>query len=282
MAPAAWAGLALCGMPPEPGAAEQRRLLHVSAAVRAALQRMPDAAVALVARDGTDLQRWGIRFSHAGLALRDHPRGSWTVRQLYYDCEGGQPRVFDQGLAGFLHGSRQPERGFLSVLMLPAQAARDLQAAALDAQSATGLLHSRYSANAHAFSERYQNCNQWLAELMALAWGGTQTRAAAQQWLREAGYLAQSVQVGWRGWLWLARLSPWLQLDDHPANDLQQGRLRISLPQALEDWLLTREPHASRLQVCWREQTIVIRRDTAPLSDDCVAGSGDEMVEIPS
>lgn len=282
VAPAARAGLDLCGLPPEPDAAEQRRLLHVSAALRATLQRMPDAGVALVARDGTDLQRWGIRFSHAGLAMREHPRGPWTVRQLYYDCEGGRPRVFDQGLAGFLHGSREPDRGALSVLVLPAQAAHDLQAVALDAEAATSLLHSRYSANAHAFSERYQNCNQWLAELMALAWGGARTRTAAQQWLRESGYEAQRVEVGWRGWLWLAHLSPWLHLDDHPVADLEQGRLRISLPEGLQDWLETREPRPVRLQLCWREQTVVIRRDTAPLSAECVAGPADEQVLIPS
>lgn len=282
MVPAAHAGLALCGLPPEPDAAQQRRLLHVSAALRAELQRTPDVGVALVARDGTDLQRWGIRFSHAGLALRDHPRGAWTVRQLYYDCEGGQPRVFDQGLAGFLHGSRQPERGLLSVLILPSQDARDLQAVALDDVAATGLLHSRYSANAHAFSDRYQNCNQWLAELMAMAWGGARTRPAAQDWLRQAGYQAQSVQLGWRGWLWLSRLSPWLHLDDHPSADLEQGRLRISLPQGLQDWLQTREPRPSLLQLCWNARQIVLRRGGEPLPDECVAGPSDEQLMMPA
>jgi hypothetical protein len=46
-----------------------------------------------------------------------------------------------------------------------------LQAAALDTPLALQLLGGSYSANAHAFSTRYQNCNQWVAELLAEAWG---------------------------------------------------------------------------------------------------------------
>lgn len=278
---AALAGPILCGLPPEPDASAQRRFLHISAAVRAALERHPQAAVALVARDGTDLSRWGLRHSHAGLALRAHPRGPWTVRQLYYDCESGAPRVFDQGLAGFAHGSRLPDRGFLSLTLLPGEAALALESAALDDAAALGLLHQRYSANAYAFSERYQNCNQWLAELMALAWGGARTRGAAQAWLREAGYEAQVVDVGWLGWLWLSRLSPWLHLDDHPEEDRARARLRISLPQALHDWLVRRHDTAVHLQVCWQGERLVLRHDARPLPADCAVDAGDEVVALP-
>lgn len=277
----AHAGLALCGLPPEPDAPVQRLHLRVSAALRAVLQRQPDgAAAALVARDGTDLSRWGIRLSHAGLLLRDHPGGAWTVRQLYYDCEGGAPRVFDQGLAGFIHGSRQQTSGRLSVTLPPAAPAQALAAAALDDRAALGLLNDRYSANAHAYATRYQNCNQWLAELMAHAWGGARNRDDAQAWLRSEGYAAQVVDVGWSGWLWLARLSPWLHLDDHPPEDLAAGRLRISLPEGLSEWVARRHPQAEQWQLCWTAQHIVVRRGAEPLPRDCVASAGDERIPI--
>ena len=53
---------------------------------------------------------------------------------------------------------------------------------------ALALLAGEYSANAYAYSTRYQNCNQWLVELMASAWGADAPRREdAQRWLRERG-----------------------------------------------------------------------------------------------
>lgn len=271
----AYAGSQFCGRDPELDAPQQLRQLRLSALLRTELERSGHA-VALVARDGTDLSRWRIRYSHAGLIFRHHPEGPWTVRQLYYDCEQGQPRLFDQGLTGFVNGSRRLERGFLSFVLLPDEAAQPLANTALDPGQAMALLHPRYSANAHAFSTTFQNCNQWVVELMALAWGGAQNREQAQIWLREQAYAAQSVEVG-RAWLWLSRLSPWLHLRDHPEPDVAQARLRISLPEAMMDWLQQRHARAQRLQVCHAGDRVVLRRGAAPLSEGCEPEPGDEV-----
>ena len=63
-------------------------------------------AVALVARSGLDLDRFAVRYSHAGVSLRDSPNTPWSVRQLYFACEERAPRLYDQGLAGFVQGTR--------------------------------------------------------------------------------------------------------------------------------------------------------------------------------
>ena len=55
------------------------------------------------------------------------------------------------------------------MLLLPAAEAAQLEQAALDRRRALGLLGASYSANAYAFGLRHQNCNQWLAELLASA-----------------------------------------------------------------------------------------------------------------
>ncbi len=158
-----------CDRPADLNAAEQDRQLRLVAEVKRVLQQQ-DAAVALVSRSGTDLDRFDIRYSHAGLALRDSPQGAWSVRQLYYACDESRPRLFDQGLTGFLlsAGSVAPTR--LSMVLLPAHPAQQLATAALDNRTALALLASRYSANAFTYSTRYQNCNQWVAEMMARAW----------------------------------------------------------------------------------------------------------------
>ena len=276
--PAAHAGVGLCQEPPEAAPSVQQLHLRVSAAVREVLAAYPEYRVALVSRDGTNLSRWGIRYTHAGVALRDHPQGAWVVRQLYYDCDEGAPRVFDQGMAGFLHGSRHSQAGFLSVTLVAPQAAQALQEAALNDRVAVSLVHDLYSANAHAFSTRYQNCNQWVAELMARAWGGAGTRVQAQDWLLAAGYQAHTVEVGWRGWLWMAPLSRWLHLDDHPAPDVAAGRLRISLPEGLQRWVVQLQPQSVTLQLCWKDQRVVWREGQDPMDEHCRPQAGDHVM----
>ena len=61
-----------------------------------------DARLALVARSGTDLSRFGLRYSHAGVSLKASSNAPWSVRQLYYACDERRPRLFDQGLSGLL------------------------------------------------------------------------------------------------------------------------------------------------------------------------------------
>ena len=103
--PGAAAGLPrTCEEPDPPDAARVALALRVAAAVQRELARL-QAPVAIVARAGLDLSLLGQRYSHAGVSLRDHPQGAWTVRQLYFACEEGRPRIFDQGLAAFVLGN---------------------------------------------------------------------------------------------------------------------------------------------------------------------------------
>lgn len=270
----------LCTREREPSVAEQDRALRFSAAVRRLLTDSGQD-LALVARDGLDLSRWGQRYSHAGLALRDNPAGAWAVRQLYFDCDSGRPRLFDQGLAAFVRGSQRPRQGFVAVLLLPPQAAdaaRALQAVASDNSRALALLHPAYSANAYVFSLQFQNCNQWLAELMAAAWGEATHRAEAQDWLRGAGYEGTVLQLPGRLWLWAAAFSPWLHLADHPETDLAAARQRISLPEGLMQWLVQRFPAARRVDLCEAPGGLVVREGGFEPQAACTARPGDRWI----
>jgi hypothetical protein len=166
-------------------ARQQDRLLRFAAVVRAELDATPDGT-ALISRSGLDLSRFRIRYSHAAVAWRGET-GAWSARQLYYACDEGHPRIYDQGLAGFAMGIDDPSLGYVSIVRLPADAARPLRGATLDPSLALHLLAGRYSANAYPFSLRYQNCNQWVMEMLAVAWGGLadgdDLRGRAQRWL---------------------------------------------------------------------------------------------------
>lgn len=271
-----------CAPAPTLSPRQQDRLLRFAAFITEQLQASGQP-LALVARAGLDLRRFGLRYSHAGISLRESPNTPWSVRQLYYDCDTGRARLFDQGLAGFVLGADRPDAGWFSALLLPAPAAAALQAQALDAERAAQALHPLYSANAHAWSLRYQNCNQWLVETLALAWGaapasaGDPPRAAAQAWLRAAGYQPQRVAVGNRLLMGLASALPWLHNDDHPAEDLEAGLYQVSLPGAIEAFVQTREPGAQRLEFCHDERQMVLRRGGPPMGPACEAAPGDEI-----
>jgi hypothetical protein len=237
-------------------------------------------AAAIVARSGLDLDRFGIRYSHAGLALAAGAGTPWAVRQLYYDCGERRPQLYDQGLAGFVAGSHAPDRGFISIVLPPPDAAATLAATALDRPRALRLLAARYNAVAHAWSLSYQNCNQWLVELIAAAEGGladgADLRARAQHWLRAAGYAPAVVDVGSHLVMFGAGFVPWVQLDDRPEAERYTLALTLSLPRSIDAFARQRWPLARRIELCHAQDRVVIRRDGPPLAADCRPGPGDE------
>jgi hypothetical protein len=280
---AAYAGAAsqrFCDWQQPLTATQQDRLLSFAAIARGELEAS-GRTLAIVARSGLNLARFGIRYTHAGISLAASVNGPWSVRQLYYACDEGRPRLFDQGLAGFVYGTDDPQRGYLSIVLLPDAAAQRLERSALDATQALALVGGGYSANAFAFSTRYQNCNQWLAELLALAWGGAPPeRAAAQQWLAAHGYAPQPVEVDSRALMFAAGFVPWLRSDDHPEADLQAMRYRTSLPASIEAFVRAQWPDARRIELCHDSQRVVVRQGWEPIDDGCVARDGDRVIAL--
>ncbi len=272
-----------CDAPAPLNAAQHDKLLRVAAVIKDELHRSGRRAV-LIARSGTDLSRFGVRYSHAGVSLLDSAETPWTVRQLYYACDEDKPRLFDQGLSAFLLGNDEPTLGYVSVLLLPAQREQELARAALDKRVALGLLATTYSANAYAFNLRYQNCNQWVAELLAAAWGAPadsdEPRAQAQRWLHEQAYSPSAFDVGWQLLMWLGNAIPWVHSDDHPPEDLAQAVYRVSMPASIEAFVQNREPGAQRLEFCHNAQHIVVHRGWTPVADGCVPGEGDTVIAL--
>ncbi|MDO8419628.1 MAG: DUF2145 domain-containing protein [Rubrivivax sp.] len=286
--------LRYCDEPPPLDAAQQARMLRLADIVKAELDAS-GARVALVARSGLDLDRFGQRYSHAGFSLKASPETPWAVRQLYFACDERRPRLYDQGLAAFLLGMQSPLLGYVSVLLLPPAAAAAVERAALDKRLALQLLAGDYSANAYPYSQRYQNCNQWVAEMLASAWGGgawgdgawgdgvwgdgEPSRAAAQRWLRQQGY-EPTVFEGSRPLFWLSTFLPWLHRDDHPVEDLEAARYRVSMPASLQAFVQRREPDTRRLEICHDQQRVVVRRGGAPFPAGCVPEAGDTDIPL--
>jgi len=264
-------------------AQQEDRLLRFAALIKRELDRSGET-VALIARSGTDLSRFGVRYSHAGVLLKASDDSPWTVRQLYYACDEQRPRLYDQGVSGFLFGTDDPTLGYVSIVLLNGAEAAALERAALDKPLALRLLGATYSANAYPFSVSYQNCNQWVAELLATAWGALhdtqELRERAQHWLAHSGYEPAALDVGSHWLAAAAPLVPFIHFDDHPQEDLYALRVRTSLPRAIEAFVHKRLPAATRIQMCHDGRKVVIRHGWAPVAPGCRPQDGDRVIDL--
>lgn len=285
---AASASPPLCDRAAPMSARQQDRLLRFAAIVKRELEASGQA-VALISRSGIDLQRFRVRYSHAGVSLQRSDNAPWSVRQLYYACDERRPRLYDQGMAGFLSSTDDPDLGYVSIVLLPRGAADALQHAARDKALDLSLLGAGYSANAYPFSARYQNCNQWVIELLATALGaldgdrkaedGT-LRERAQAWLRAQGYDPRPVEVGSHLVMFAGQFVPWVHFDDHPEDDRYALQLRVSLPASIEAFVHRRLPEAERIELCHDERQVVIRRGWRSLGEGCRAEEGDAVIAL--
>ena len=181
-------------------------------------------------------------------------------------------------------GTANPSLGYISLVKLPAESVPPLRRALLDPVRVQQLLAGRYSANAYAFSLKYQNCNQWVVELLASAWGelaaGSDLRARAQDWLRAAPYNPAAVDVGAR-WLMLGSIFvPLVHMDDHPPAAIGTMRLAVSLPASLEAFARQRLPASERVEICHDGRQVVVHRGWEPIADGCVPGPNDRVIAL--
>jgi hypothetical protein len=278
------AALRYCDPPMALDAPQKDRLLRFGAVVKAELEQSGQG-LALIARSGLDLSRFNQRYSHAGFSLKASANAPWSVRQLYYACEERKPRLFDQGIAGFLLGTDDPSIGYVSLVFLPTERSSPLERAALDNRQALHLLGATYSANAYPFDARYQNCNQWVAELLAVAWGlqadearADDARVRAQAWLKTAGYQPTPMQVTSRALMFAGGFVPWLHSDDHPGEDVEQMLYRVSMPAAIESFVQAQVPQARRVEFCHTNRQIVVHHGWDAIAEGCQPGPQDTVI----
>ncbi len=167
-------------------------------------------------------------------------------------------------------------------MKLPVDEANSLRRASLDTPVALHLLAASYSANSYPFSTRYQNCNQWVMEMLAVAWGdladGDGLRGRAQHWLQEANYAPEPVEVGSHALMFASIFVPLLHLDDHPEDDRYAMKLKVSLPSTVETFVRERIPGSERIEVCHDQRQIVVHRGWTPVADGCKPSEGDRVI----
>ncbi len=199
--------------------------------------------VVIVARVGRDMSKYGLRYSHAALAWRDHPQGRWLVVHELNECQSDRSNLYNEGLGNVFLDVVENEA---LLLTLPAP----LQARLAERLRHPGRMHeARYNVVAYPFSTRYQNSNQWLLETLAGALDDTgrlNNRQAAQEWLKVRGYQPSVIRLRTFSRLGGRLFNENVAFDDHPTNKRLAGKIAVVTVESIAEFLQAQQSLISR------------------------------------
>ena len=190
----------------------------------------------VLARAGQDLSRYGLTWSHLGIAYRDPASAQWRVVHKLNQCATAEAHVYRQGLGEFfLDDPWRYEAAF--VTLRPDLQQRILDAVADDRR--TTQLHTRaYSMVAYPWARRYQQSNQWAIETLALALDpAVHDRRTAQAWLQLQAYQPTTLRLGTVERLGARITTANVEFDDHPPERRFTGRIDSVTADSVFEWL---------------------------------------------
>lgn len=246
-----WAALAMCmaaavnaaiaGRPCEDApqtTAQVERGMNLAQATAAQLDAT-GATVAILARAGQDLSKYGLNWSHLGFVYRDEADGRpvWRVLHKLNLCGTARGELFRQGLGEFFLD--RPQRYDATFVVLkPA-----LQAALLpllrDNARARALHEPRYNMLAYPWATSYQQSNQWVLETLASVSADPPLtrRSAAQAWLKAQGYQPSDIRLSTAERLGARLTRANIAFDDHPMGQRLAGHIETATVDSMLVWL---------------------------------------------
>jgi hypothetical protein len=216
-----------------------------------------DAPVAMVSRVGTDLSKHGLRYSHAGFALRDHPDGRWTVVHLLNDCSSDGSGLYTQGLVNFFADDlvNQDAR----ITWLPSNVAERL-AARLLALPGDALYTPRYNLIARPGSREYQNSTGWVLEHLAAAIppkAHVRSRAQAYQLALDHGFRPDRIHIPYTKRIVGGLFAANLVFTDHSVATRLSGEYPVVTVRSILHWL--QESDLAEQEREWRGGRLMLR-----------------------
>lgn len=154
-----------------------------------------DAPVALIARAGTDLGKYGLHYSHVGFVVRDHPDGRWTVIHLLNECGTDRSGLRAQGLVNFFVDDLVNQDARI-VWLSPAYAER--LARELAGPAPLALHEPHYNVISRPDRTASQNSTGWVLDVLADARGPEHVapdRRLAQARQRADGFAPDTLRI---------------------------------------------------------------------------------------
>ena len=195
------------------------------------------ARVVLLARAGQDLGRYGLRYSHLGLAYKTDA-GAWRVVHKLNQCNTAVAAIYRQGLGDFfLDDLWRHEAAW--VVPTPAVQAQLLAVLKDDPARIMRLHQASYSIVSYAWGRKYQQSNQWAIETLAAAMepGTIRTREQAQAWLQFKGYEPTTLTLGPLTRLGGRISAANVAFDDHPNEKRFSDRIETVTVDSVFAWL---------------------------------------------
>jgi hypothetical protein len=195
------------------------------------------ARVVILARAGQDLGKYGLRYSHLGLAYKTDA-GPWRVVHKLNQCGTAVADIYRQGLGEFFLDDLWR---YEAAWVVPAPAVQAQLMAELSGPPGRLVrLHAApYSIVSYAWGQKYQQSNQWAIETLAAAMEPATigNRAQAQAWLQFKGYEPTTLRLGP-----LTRLggrvgSANVAFDDHPNDKRFSDRIETVTVDSVFAWL---------------------------------------------
>lgn len=195
------------------------------------------ARVVLLARAGQDLTRYGLQWSHLGLAYKT-AAGPWRVAHKLNQCGTAVAGVYRQGLGEFFLDDPWRYQAAWSV-PTPAVQAQLLALLEAPTDSLVRLHTPAYSIVSYAWAQKYQQSNQWALETLAAAMepGTIRTRAQAQAWLQFKGYEPGVLALGPLTRLGGRVSKANVAFDDHPNDKRFSDRIETITADSVFAWL---------------------------------------------
>ncbi len=206
------------------------------------------ANVAIVARVGRDLSRYGLRYSHVAFAWREHPRGGWTMVEELNRCGSAESALFDDGVGDFFLDDMF---AYEAAIVVPSAGVQRRIGALLAARRGGDFHEAHYNLVAYAWSTRYQNSNQWVLETIAGALDdrAPRLRRDAQTWLRAHAFTPGTIHVTALERFGAALTQSNVTFDDHPPDRRMAGRIDVVTAESVLAFVRRIDPGAVEMVV---------------------------------
>lgn len=243
--------------PPPLNAAEIKMATHMAQRATTFLNK-GGASVVLLGRIGSDLSTYGLRFTHFGFALQNHPNEPWQVIQLINPCGTTISEIRHETLQDFF--SDHLFAYDVLVLTPPPDLQKKLLTI-LQSPLALQLHNARYNMMAYPHSEKYQNSNQWILEIIIAALDKQnliQNRHAALQSPLMAEYQPDTVRLPIQTCLAARLFEKNVHLWDHPLMDQMRGKFQVVTVRSIVQFLqkLNQINNITMLEFPDKQQTV--------------------------
>lgn len=206
------------------------------------------AEVAVIARVGQDLGKYGLKHSHMGFVVRDHPQGKWTVVHMLNHCGKPDSALYAEGLGTFFMDT--PFR-YEAEITIPAPAVQTRLKTVLASDVPTRFKSARYNMLAYPFNLDSQNSNGWVLEVLnaGLATVPIDSRYSAMAYAKARGYTPTTLHIRAIERLGANVTRANISFDDHPFNRRMAGKIDTVTVISVVEYLKRNDHDAKSIDV---------------------------------